>query len=190
MCGKLPDFSKLSLPVILDDGTRVKLRAVRDDDAPKIRRAFHTLGPETIHARFFDQRAIVTEAELLHIIGVDFRRDAALLVTIGAGEDEIIIGGVSYFALDGGDPPLSAELAFTIVDGYQGRGMGNLLMQRIVEIARANGLTYLEADTLADNLAMLHVFQHSGLPMVQRWDGDIVHVRLEITPTCNPPPAG
>ncbi|MEI9915247.1 MAG: GNAT family N-acetyltransferase [Methylovirgula sp.] len=190
MCEKPIDFSKLSLPVVLDDGTPVTLRAVRDDDAPKIRRAFHTLGPETIHARFFDHRADVTEAELLHIIGVDFRHDAALLVTVGAGEDEIVIGGVSYFALDGGDPPLSAELAFTIVDGYQGRGMGNLLMQQIVEIARANGLTCLEADTLAENLAMLHVFQHSGLPMVQRWEGDTVHVRLEVKPKRIPPPPG
>ena len=185
-----PDFSTFALPLVLDDGTPVILRAVRRDDGPKIRRAFHTLGPETIHARFFDSRAVVTAAELTHITGVDFRRDAALLVTLGEGEDEIVIGGTSYFALDGGDPPLSAELAFTIVDGYQGHGMGNLLMTQIAEIARANGITYLEADMLADNIAMLHVFQHSGLPMVLRREDGTVHVRLEVDPMRSLPPAG
>lgn len=180
MRGNLPDFSKLSLPLILDDGTPVTLRAVRDDDAPKIRRAFHTLGPETIHARFFDQRAEVTEAELLHIIGVDFRRDVALLVTIGKGEDEIVIGGVSYFALDDFDPPKRAELAFTIVDGYQGHGMGRVLMHEIIGIARANGIHYLEADLFADNIPMLHVFQHAGLPLVLLREEDTIHIRLEV----------
>jgi len=190
MSADRPDFSTLALPLALDDGTPVTLRAVRRDDGPKIRRAFHTLGPETIHARFFDSRAVVTVEELTHITGVDFRRDAALLVTLGEGADEIVIGGASYFALDGGDPPLSAELAFTIVDGYQGHGMGNLLMKHIVEIARANGLTYLEADLLADNIPMLHVFQHTGLPMVLRRDPPTIHVRLEVNPMPGLRPAG
>ena len=182
MPAKRPDFSTFALPVTLDDGTPVTLRAVRRDDGAKIRRAFHRLGPETVHARFFEYRAEVTDAELAQITGVDFRRDAALLVTIGAGADEMIIGGVSYFALDGSDPPLSAELAFTIVDGYQGHGIGNLLMKHIAAIARANGLTYLEAEILADTSPMLHVFQHSGLPMVLRREPPTLHVRLELTP--------
>lgn len=180
MCVARQNFSALSLPLVLDDGTRVTLRAVHRDDGPKIRRAFHTLGSETVHARFFEYRHEVTEAELAQITSVDFRRDAALLVTRGAGDREIVIGGASYFALDGGDPPLSAELAFTIVEGYQGRGIGRVLLRQLIEIARANGLTYLEADVLADNIPMLHLFQSAGLPITLRRDNDIIHVRLEL----------
>jgi GNAT superfamily N-acetyltransferase len=183
------DFSTFSRPVVLDDGMPVTLRAVRREDGPKIRRAFHTLAAETVHARFFEYRAEVTDAELAQITGVDFRRDAALLATLGAGDAEIVIGGVSYFALDGGDPPLSAELAFTILEGYQGRGIGGLLMRHIVEIARAAGLTYFEADLLAENMAMLNVFRRSGLPMILRREPPTMHVRLELQATYTLPPA-
>jgi len=176
----VPDFSTFSLKTKLDDGTPVTLRAVHRDDGPRIRRAFHTLGSETIHARFFEYRAEVTEAELAHITGVDFKRDAALLITTGAGADEIVIGGVSYFAIDEADPPKRAELAFTIVDGYQGHGMGAMLMHHIIEIARANGIEVLEADMFADNIPMLHVFQHAGLPLSLRREEDTIHARLEV----------
>ncbi len=176
----VPDFSTFSLKTKLDDGRPVTLRAVHRDDGPRIRRAFRTLGSETIHARFFEYRAEVTEAELAQITGVDFRRDAALLVTTGAGVDEVVIGGVSYFALDDFDPPKRAELAFTIVDGYQGHGMGRVLMHEIIGIARANGIHYLEADLFADNIPMLHVFQHAGLPLVLLREEDTIHIRLEV----------
>lgn len=175
-----PDFASFGLSAQLSDGTPVLIRAVCRDDGPKIRRAFHMLGPETIHARFFDTRAEVTEAEIAQITGVDFNCNVALLATIGADDNETIIGGTSYFALDGGMPPRSAELAFTIVEGYQGCGLGRLLLQQIVAIARANGLISLEADLLADNTAVLTLFQHSGLPMTLRRDADILHVRLEL----------
>ncbi|MGP8232741.1 MAG: N-acetyltransferase family protein [Methylovirgula sp.] len=176
----MPDFSTFYLKTKLDDGTPATLRAVHRDDGPRIRRAFHTLGSETIHARFFEYRAEVTEAELAHITGVDFKRDAALLVTTGAGADEVIIGGVSYFAIDDADPPKSAELAFTIIDGYQGHGIGRLLMHEIIEIARANGIEFLEADMFADNTPMLHVFQHAGPPLTLLREEDTIHVRLEL----------
>ncbi len=176
----VPDFSTFCLKTKLDDGLPVTLRAVHRDDVARIRKAFHRLGAETIHARFFEYRAEVTAAELAQITSVDFRRDAALLATIGEGVDEAVIGGVSYFALDGGDPPLSAELAFTIVDGYQGHGMGRMLMREIIDIARANGLMYLEADMFADNIPMLHVFQHAGLPLTMLRDEDTIHMRLEL----------
>jgi GNAT superfamily N-acetyltransferase len=176
-----PDFANFHLPATLADGTPVLIRAVRPDDGPKIRRAFHTLRPETIHARFFDSRAEVTAVELAQIARVDFKRDAALLVTVGTGDDEIIVGGASYFALDGATPPRSGELAFTIVEAYQGRGLGRLLLREMVAIARTNGLATLEADMLADNIPALTLFRHSGLPMTLRRDANLLHVRLALS---------
>jgi RimJ/RimL family protein N-acetyltransferase len=177
----VPDFSTFCLKTKLDDGSPVTLRAVHRDDGPRIRRAFHTLGAETIHARFFAYRAEVSEAELAHITGVDFKRDAALLATIDVGADEIVVGGVSYFALDDVNPPKRAELAFTIVDGYQGHGIGRLLMHEIIAIARANRIEVLEADMFADNIPMLHVFQHAGPPLTLLREEDTIHVRLALT---------
>lgn len=166
----------------LKDGTKVTLRAVHRDDGPRIRQAFHNLDAETIYTRFFGYKADVSEAELRHITEVDFVRDVALLVTIGSGDNEIVIGGASYFALDPGNPPRSAEIAFTVEEDYQGRGIASVLMRHIAHIARENGLLWLEAEVLARNLPMLEVFRRSGLPMILRREGEVIHVTLSAQP--------
>ena len=163
---------------VLKDGAAVTLRAVRRDDGPKIREAFHNLEPETVYTRFFGYKADVSDTELKRITEVDFERDVALLVTIRSGAKEIVVGGASYFAVDAGDPPRSAELAFTVEEDYQGRGMGGMLMRHLAGIAREKGILTLEADVLASNQGMLGVFRASGLPIDLRQDADVIHVTL------------
>ena len=81
----------------LRDGTAVTVRAAGARDGPKIRRAFLNLERDTVYTRFFGYKADVSDAELGRITGADFERAVALLVTIGEGEDEVVIGGASYF---------------------------------------------------------------------------------------------
>ena len=166
----------------LKDGTAVTVRAVRPDDGNRIHTAFRGLDRETVYTRFFGYKNDVTEAELAKITGVDFDRDVALLVTIGDGPEEIVIGGASYFDLDAEPPVRSAELAFTVEEDYQGLGIASSLMRHLVAIARQKGLSQLEADVLARNPPMLAVFQRSGLPLSLRHDEDAVHVTLSLLP--------
>ena len=81
----------------LRDGTAVTVRAAGARDGPKIRRAFLNLERDTVYTRFFGYKADVSDAELGRITEADFERAVALLVTIGEGEDEVVIGGASYF---------------------------------------------------------------------------------------------
>jgi GNAT superfamily N-acetyltransferase len=90
----------------------------------------------------------------------------------------MVIGGAAYYSITLAPQTCSAELAFTVEDDYQGRGIASLLMRHIARIARQNGLKCLEADVLPSNLPMLAVFRCSGLPMVMRPEGDTVHVML------------
>jgi GNAT superfamily N-acetyltransferase len=164
----------------LRDGTAVTVRAARASDGPKIRRAFHKLEPDTIYTRFFGYKADVSDAELSLITGADFERTVALLVTIDADEDEVVIGGASYFTGSAKAAGRSAEVAFTVEEDFQSRGIGGLLMRHIIGIARAKGLDWLEADVLSRNLPMLNVFRRCGLPMAVRYDGDVIHVILSL----------
>jgi RimJ/RimL family protein N-acetyltransferase len=166
----------------LKNGTAVTIRAARPGDESKIRHAFSNLTAETVYTRFFGYKTQVTDAELTRITGVDFDRDVALLVTIGAHEAETVIGGASYFATDPAAPYHSAELAFTIEEDYQGLGIASLLMRHLVRIAWSKGLHQLEADVLARNLPMLAVFKRSGLPMTLQREDDTVHVTLSLLP--------
>jgi RimJ/RimL family protein N-acetyltransferase len=164
----------------LKDGTAVTVRAARADDGPKIRRAFYNLERDTVYTRFFSYKADVSDAELARITGADFERTVALLVTVGTGQDEVVVGGASYVVVDPGDARRSAELAFIVEEDFQGRGIAGLLMQHLIAIARAKGLDRLEADVLARNLPMLNVFRRSGLHMATRHEGDVMHVILSL----------
>jgi GNAT superfamily N-acetyltransferase len=164
----------------LKDGTQVTLRGARADDGPKIRQAFSKLMGETIYTRFFTNKAEISDTDLERVTGADFDRTVALLATIGSGDEEIVIGGASYVVLDADPPDRSAEMAFTVEEDYQRLGVASLLMRHIVRIARAAGLTSLQAEVLAHNAPMLAVFRRSGLPMATRFEGGAVHARLSL----------
>jgi GNAT superfamily N-acetyltransferase len=165
---------------VLRNGRMVTLRAARANDGPKIRRAFGNLDPDTIYTRFFGYKSDVSDAELMRITEADFDRNVALVVTIGSGDDEVIIGGASYFTIEADRPVRVAEVAFTVEEDYQGLGIASLLMKHIAHIARQRNLTHLKADVLARNLPMLRVFKDSGLPMTTQREGDLVHVMLSL----------
>ena len=169
------------LPTTLKDGTAVTVRAARADDGPKLRRAFLNLNQDTRYARFFTFKANVSDAEFALITHADFEQAVALLVTIGAGEDEVVIGGASYFVIDFDAAERSAELAFTVEEDFQGRGVASLLMRRIIAIAQAKRLHRLVAEVLSCNVPMPSVFRRCGLPITIRREGDITHVILSLT---------
>jgi RimJ/RimL family protein N-acetyltransferase len=170
-----------SFAEMLKDGTAVTVRAARGDDGPKIRRAFHNLERHTVYTRFFSYKADVSDVDLARITGADFEGTVALLVTFGSGEDEVVIGGASYVVIDSVTAAeRSAEVAFTVEEDYQGRGIGSLLMRHIIAIARAKGLDRLEADILSHNLPMLHVFRRCGCPLAVRRDGEVIHAILSL----------
>jgi RimJ/RimL family protein N-acetyltransferase len=162
----------------LKDGTHVTLRAVREDDGPRIRRAFAKLEPETIFSRFFTHKSRVTDEELKRVTDADFLYDVALVVTIGTGDGEVVIGGASYSAPRTASPPNTAEIAFTVEEHFQKRGVAGLLLRHIIRIARQNKLTELTADVLARNVPMLTVLRRSGLKTEFRYTADVVHVKL------------
>ena len=164
----------------LKNGTEVTVRAVCPSDGPKIRRAFEGLDRETMYRRFLGYKRGISDKELRQVTDVDFERDVALLVTIGAGKDEVVVGGATYFGVDAQPGARSAEMAFTVEEDYQGLGIGACLMRHLIGIAREKGVTRLEAYVLARNLPMLKVFQRSGLPLTVRQEGDVVHLVLEL----------
>lgn len=85
--------------------------------------------------------------------------------------------------------PGKAEVAFAVIDEYQGQGIGVALMRHLAEIAREAGLRELVADVLIENGAMLKVFERSGFPVTTRRESDVVHVSIRLDATCGHPPS-
>jgi RimJ/RimL family protein N-acetyltransferase len=170
----------------LRNGTVVAVRAARSEDGPRIRRAFGHLDPDTIRSRFFGVKTEVSDSELSRITDMDFDRNVSLLVTIPSGDEEIVIGGASYYSVETEPPERSAEVAFTVDKDYQGLGIASMLIRRLVNIATARKFTKLEADVLSHNRAMLSVFNASSLPITLSPTGNVIHFTMYLRTAVDP----
>jgi len=174
------DLRDYSATHVLPNGTTILIRAVRPDDKPRFRAAFANLERNSIYRRFLGYKKELTEAELGHATDVDFDRVVALVATVGSGDAEAIIAGARYVSDPGPAPHCNAEIAFLVEEDYQGQGIAGCLLNHLVRIACAKGLSQLYADVLANNRLMLTVFEHSGLPMRRTQVQDVIHVTLSL----------
>ena len=163
----------------LKDGTAVTVRTIRPDDKRRLLAAFRELEPESIYTRFFAYKNALTDQELQRATEVDFARDLVLVVTVGQGEGETIIGGARSCVFES-DGVRSAEIAFTVEEQYQGQGIASRLLRHLIRMARDQGLARLEAEVLPRNGAMLAVFSRCGLPMTVERVDDVIHVTLTL----------
>ena len=76
--------------------------------------------------------------------------------------------------------PGQAELAFVVVDAYQGKGIGTALMRYLLAIARETGLKELTAEVLFENAAMLKVFSGFGFQIRSGGDPQIRHLTMQL----------
>lgn len=166
----------------LKSGLTVTIRSLRADDREKVAAAIRQLDRESIYTRLFSYRSELTEAGLDRIMTIDPEREAALLVTIGAGADEVVIGSGRYVAGGAAGAERSAEVAFMVEEDYHGLGIAGRLLAHLAEIAREQGISTFVAEVLAENRAMVSVFARSGFPMQQRRDGGVIHITLALLP--------
>lgn len=158
----------------LSDGRRVVIRAQRPDDLEELREAVQRASSETLYHRFFAVKRQFSPQEIHYFLDVDFIHHVALVAEAIEDRRSVIVGGCRYLLVE----PGRAEVAFSVIDAYQGKGLGTALMRHIAAIGREAGLEELVAEVLSDNIAMLEVFEKSGLSVTTRHEGSVVHVSM------------
>jgi GNAT superfamily N-acetyltransferase len=154
------DLRHYSADAILGDGTPICIRAIRPDDGERLAAHFDRLSSESRYRRFFGFRNISVD-ELSCFIEPDFLSHVALVATIDQGESlQCIIGDGRYVV--GPERPRAAELALSVVDSYHRRGVGTLLLERLVWLGRYAGIRRLEAEVLASNPRALRFLVRRG----------------------------
>src|SRR4029077_15156393 len=88
----------------------------------------------------------------------------------------VIVGGGRYIVTE----PGKAEIAFVVIDDYQGQGLGTLLMRHLAVIARRAGLKQLIAEVLPENAAMRKVFSRFGFQAHRTPDPKVIHLVLPL----------
>src|SRR3954447_1751274 len=111
----------------LRNGRKVLIRATTPEDRDGFVEAVNRSSPESLRRRFFTIRRHFTEEELDHFSHVDFSSCVALTVVAEENGRPVTIGGGRYITLD----TERAEVAFALIDQYQGQGIGTALMRHI-----------------------------------------------------------
>jgi len=158
----------------LNDGRKVEIRAQQPGDREGLRAAVRRASTETLYHRFFAVKRKFSEQNAHFFLDIDFVRHVVLVAVTNEDDQPAIIGGCRYVVI----APGRAEVAFSVIDDYQRKGLGTALMRHLAAIAREAGLRELVADVLADNTPMLKVFRRSGLAMTESFQGSVIHVVL------------
>src|SRR5688500_3756293 len=144
--------------VVLRDGSTVRIRVMRPSDEASLCDLISSLSEESRWLRFYcnqNRTAIAAEAHR------EANLDQAFGLVAVSGEEERVVGHAFYVAIN----DQRAEVAFTIANEYQGRGLGSILLGQLAQVASANGIEIFEAEVVAANHRMLHVFRASGFPI-------------------------
>jgi RimJ/RimL family protein N-acetyltransferase len=174
------DFRSYRRAATLKDGTRVVLRGIRPGDREALRDGFHRLSPATIYHRFFQTRTSLGDEELHYLTEIDFKTHVALAATVKLEGRAQIVAVARFVRVARPEAADRAEIAFVVGDEYQHRGIGKLLMRHLTRLARRLGYTAFEAEVLPDNIAMLKVFEHSGLPISERASEGTIQIVLDL----------
>jgi RimJ/RimL family protein N-acetyltransferase len=146
--------------VTLRDGSRALVRPIRPEDRWRIAEGLKLLSTRTKYLRFHADIEAFTEEQLTYLTEVDHRDHEAWVAIAADDPDAPGLGVARYVRLE--SDPTVAEAAVTVVDEFQGRGIGTILLRRLAASAIENGIRTFRNYVLAENEAMLEVFDLIG----------------------------
>ena len=148
-----------SVHALLTDGATIEIRPARPGDFDAVRDMHAKMSPDNLYLRFFSMSPYAAEQEARRACREPGPDHAALLALL----DGEVVGCGTYEQAGAGST--SAEIAMAVADDLHNRGIGMLLLEHLVSLARGRGYRAFTAETLSENAAMLRVFADAGLPM-------------------------
>jgi acetyltransferase len=154
------------------DGMNFVLRPIRPDDEPLMVDFHHHLSEASVYMRFFLPLKLdfrVSHERLFTKCFIDYDREIGLVAEYNDEEGARHIAGIARLIRKHSDN--SAEVAFLVADKFQNRRLGTHLLERIIEIARKEGISSLEGATLSENFNMKDMFIKAGFRFAPPEDG-------------------
>jgi RimJ/RimL family protein N-acetyltransferase len=146
--------AELAHAIALADGASLHLRPIRPDDAPRLVELYGRLSQHTAYQRFFTVMKRLPPDWARFLAAVDYQRRLALVVE--DPRDGALIAVARYEPTDRAD---TAEVAFVVLDAWQGHGIGRRLLDELLSAADARGIHRFRAFVLADNARMLRLLR-------------------------------
>jgi RimJ/RimL family protein N-acetyltransferase len=173
----MPEAPTESLTTTLRDGSPVLIRPVTREDKPILREAFARLSPETRYRRFMHPVKELSERELDYLTRIDHTSHMAWVAVDPNSAEHPGLGVARCIRLP--HEPGTAEVAITVVDSHQGKGLGTILLSLITRSAIQQGIDTFVAHVLMENSPMLKLFTELG-GSVRIEDAGVVAVRMPL----------
>lgn len=161
----------------LRDGSSIHIRAITPEDKDLLFEHFSGLSQDSRYTRFFGAKRTLSREELARFTELDFDNQVGLAATLTEKGKERFIGVGRYFRME---DRTRAEVAFAVLDEYQGRGIATLLLGHLRRIASDGGILEFIADVMVANRHMLDVFRDSGFQSQSSNQDGVVRVALSI----------
>jgi acetyltransferase len=165
----------------MKDGTPITLRPIRPEDEPLMVQFHGTLSERSVYLRYFCSLSLSTRVEherLVRICFASYDRGFALVADRKNPEtaEHAILGVVRFIVIN----RTEAEVAVIVSDRWQGRGLGTQLLNRVVQVAKAEKMSRLSGEILRDNLATQAIFKKVGFQLRAMDDPASVSASLEL----------
>jgi RimJ/RimL family protein N-acetyltransferase len=158
---------------------RLTIRPVRSGEVAGFDRVFAGLSPASRRARYLADLTELSDPARVALSAVDGRRHVALVAEVSRRRETEPVGLARFVCVGPGD----AEVAYEVVDAWQGRGIGRLLLRELAAHARLAGIERLHATIHRDNVASIGLLR-TELPAVRvRRDGELLRVTASLTET-------
>jgi RimJ/RimL family protein N-acetyltransferase len=170
------EAAEYSIREHLRDDRPIIIRALRPDDRAEMLAAIGHTSMQSLQRRFFVPKKGFSEKEMAYFLNIDFDNHVALIAEINEDGHQVIAGSGRYILVR----PGQAEIAFLVVDAYQGQGIGTILMRHLALLARDAGLKELVAEVLPENTAMLKLFKKFGFRPDSKGSPHVVHLTMQL----------
>ena len=155
------------------DGELITIRPAKPVDERRIQEHFYTQDKDDIYSRFFQARTRFVRGDVESMFQIDYVKNLTILAVVGEfGFGKVV--AVGEYLLD---PAKNiAEIAFSVSKEWQGKGLGKIIMKKISEAARENGISGLMAYTLPRNQGMIKLFKNLPYKTKTLYDGEVVEL--------------
>ncbi len=143
-------------------GLKVRFRAIKPSDEEEMRKLFYRFSDTAVYYRYFSPIRTMPHRKMQEYVNVDYQRIMSIVGTVDQSGTERIIAEGRYVRHH--NRPL-ADVAFVVDENCQGRGIASFLFEILIRAGREQGLDGFTADVIADNKAMLKVFEKAPFPI-------------------------
>jgi len=172
--------------VVLDDGAILQLRAIRPSDKAALSDGFQQLSAQSRRQRFLSAKSALTEEDLRRLTECDGMEHYAIVATRpGKGRGRPGIIGVARFSRLPQESG-AAEIAVTVVDEWQRRGVGRKLLKRIVMAAAERDIERVDGVALSDNQQIMKLLAPHASQVSKHHEDGLVHFSCEVPPAEEP----